>query len=80
MKLCIIYQSASGGISICHPSDGARLDGESDEALAVRIAHKDIPHGTPFRVIATAELSADRSERDLWSADFTNHDGIAGQP
>lgn len=25
-------------------------------------------------------VPADRSERDLWSADFTNHDGIAGQP
>lgn len=52
---------------------------ETDAEFALRIAHKDVPSGLPFRFVALADIPADRTDRDLWSADFTTPDGIAGQ-
>jgi hypothetical protein len=53
---------------------------ETDEEFLLRIAHKDVPPGLPFKFIPVADIPSDRSQRPLWGADFSNPDGIAGQP
>lgn len=42
------------------------------------LAIKDVLNGTPFLIIDTSFIP-DRSQRNLWQADFTNPDGYGGQ-
>jgi len=39
------------------------------------VARKDVPAGYPYRIVDAADIPSDRTERDLWLADFTNPDG-----
>ena len=39
------------------------------------VARKDVPAGTPYLIVNEADIPADRSQRDLWTADFSNPDG-----
>ncbi len=43
-----------------------------------QIAAKDVPMGTPFLIVDTAEISTDRTYRDSWTADFSNPAGYGG--
>lgn len=42
------------------------------------IAKKDTPDGVPFLIIDTIEVPADRINRTLWTADFSNPNGYGG--
>ncbi|MGF7008121.1 hypothetical protein [Aminobacter sp. BE110] len=69
----IIYPTLSGGVAvlICHRGDGTPL---SPLPLS-EVARKDVPAGFPFRIIDEADIPADRSQRELWAADFSTPDG-----
>ena len=55
----IIYPNDDGGISIIIPAE------------SVESAMKDIPAGKPWKIVDAADIPADRTFRDAWTADFT---------
>ena len=55
----IIYPSDNGGVVIVIPAE------------SVEAAMKDIPSGKPYKIIDAADVPADRTFRDAWTADFT---------
>lgn len=72
MAQCIIYPRGGGvAVLICHGANGAPLcDLPLDE-----IARKDVPAGVPYLIVDEADLPEDRSQRDLWTADFSEPHG-----
>jgi hypothetical protein len=63
----IIYPSGAG-VAVLIPAEKSGLP--VDE-----IARKDVPAGVPYRIVATADVPEDRTQRDLWTADFSQPDG-----
>lgn len=64
----IIYPTEGNGVAVLIPIP--------TEALPVaEIARKDVPAGVPYRIVDETDIPADRSERDLWTADFSSPDG-----
>ena len=59
MNSRIIYPSDNGGIVVVIPAE------------SVEAAMKDIPAGKPYKIIDAADIPADRTFRDAWTADFT---------
>jgi hypothetical protein len=55
----IIYPNDDGGICIIIPAE------------SVEAAMKDIPAGKPYKIIDAADVPADRTFRNAWTADFT---------
>lgn len=39
------------------------------------VASKDVPAGVPYRIVDEGDIPADRTERNLWTADFSEPDG-----
>ena len=39
------------------------------------VARKDVPDGVPYRIVDEGDIPSDRSERNLWTADFSTPDG-----
>lgn len=69
MNKRIIFRNAEGGVSVLVPCDcGLTLD---------QIAAKDVPAGSPYKIVNVADMPADRQWRDSWTvneADLT--DGV----
>lgn len=63
----IIYPIGEG-VAILIPAEKSGLAVEE-------IARKDVPAGVPFRIVTTADIPADRTLRELWTADFSEPDG-----
>lgn len=63
MKL-IIYPNDNGGICILTPAPECGMSIE-------QIAAKDVPAGKPYKIVDAADIPADRTFRDAWTADFT---------
>jgi len=63
----VIYPNGDG-VSVIIPSTNAGLTIE-------QIAAKDVPAGIPYRIVEEADIPSDRSERELWAADFSEPDG-----
>jgi hypothetical protein len=65
----IIYQSTDGGVSIIIPADcGLTVE---------QIAAKDVPTGSPYKIVDVTDIPADRQWRDDWSVDETDlTDGV----
>ena len=40
-----------------------------------QIAKKDTPTGTPYLIVDATDVPSDRTDRHLWTADFSNPDG-----
>jgi hypothetical protein len=59
MNSRIIYPSDNGGIVVVIP------------AGSIEAAMKDIPAGKPYRIVDAADIPADRTFRNAWTADFT---------
>jgi hypothetical protein len=59
MNSRIIYPNDDGGISIIIPAE------------SVEAAMKDIPAGKPYKIIDAADVPADRTFRNAWTADFS---------
>jgi len=60
MNSRIIYPSDNGGIVVVIPAE------------SVEAAMKDIPAGKPYKIIDAADIPADRTFRNAWTADFTD--------
>ena len=69
MKI-VIYPNGTG-ISVINPVLDCSLTIE-------QIAVKDTPFGVPYRIVDATEYPTDRSQRHLWTADFSNRDGYGG--
>lgn len=63
MKL-IIYPNDNGGICILTPAPECGLSLQE-------IAAKDVPAGKPWKIVDAADIPADRTFRNAWTADFT---------
>lgn len=61
----IIYPNGDG-VSVVVPGKGWDV---------AEVARKDVPAGIPYRIVDESDIPEDRSERDLWTADFSNPDG-----
>jgi len=64
MNSRIIYPADSGGIAIVIPAPECGLAIEE-------IAIKSVPAGKPWKIVDAADIPADRTFRDAWTADFT---------
>ena len=70
MEKRIIYKNSNGSVSVIIPFLGAGLTIE-------QIAAKDVPAGSPYKIVDAADIPTDRSARDLWDVDDTDlTDGI----
>jgi hypothetical protein len=57
----IIYPNDTDGVAVVIPAPGI----EQTEAL------KSVPTGKPYLIVDAADIPADRTFRDAWTADFT---------
>lgn len=64
MSKMIIYKNDEGGVSVVVPTPDA-LSKYSIE----QIADKDVPHGSPYKIIDSTDLPADRTFRNAWEVD-----------
>ena len=69
MAKIIIYPNRVGGVALVIPAPtcGQTID---------QIAAKDVPTGTPYKIMDEEDVPNDRTFRDAWEADFTNYDGV----
>ena len=58
MKL-ILYPTADGGVAVIVPTEECGLTIEA-------IAAKDVPAGTPFKIVDAADIPSDRTFRNAW--------------
>lgn len=71
----IIYQTDEGGVAVITPTPEA-LEQYGIEAIAL----KDVPHGKPFKIVATADVPSDRTFRAAWEVDAaTLIDGVGAE-
>ena len=67
MNQRIIYQTNEGGVAVIVPANcGLTVE---------EIAAKDVPAGTPYKIVTTDDIPSDRTFRGAWEADFSNPDG-----
>ena len=64
MNQRIIYPTDDGGIAVIVPAPECGLSLEE-------IAAKDVPAGKPWKIVDAADIPADRTFRNAWTADFT---------
>jgi len=62
----IIYPTDDGGVCVLHPTGEMPLED---------VAKKDVPAGTPYRIVADDVIPDDRLFRGAWEADFSQPDG-----
>ena len=55
----IIYPTADGGVAVIVPAEECGLTIEA-------IAAKDVPAGTPFKIVDVADIPSDRTFRNAW--------------
>ena len=55
----IIYPTADGGVAVIVPTEECGLTIEA-------IAAKDVPDGTPFKIVDVADIPSDRTFRNAW--------------
>lgn len=68
MSKIVAFVNKTGGVSILIPTEcGLSLD---------EIAKKDVPQGTPYKIIDRSVLPSDRTYRDAWTLGEFVPDGI----
>jgi len=55
----IIYPTNNGGVAVIVPADECGLTIEE-------IAAKDVPAGSPYKIVDVADIPADRTFRNAW--------------
>lgn len=65
MSARIIFPNGTG-VSVLIPAG---------ELPISEVARKDVPAWVPYRIVDESDIPTDRTERDLWLADFSNPDG-----
>lgn len=69
----IIYTMENGGVAVVVPApEWLAEEGHSIELLA----EKDVPPGTPYKIIDTADVPTDRTFRNAWEAQIDEPDGV----
>jgi hypothetical protein len=70
MNQRIIYANDEGGVSIVVPAPEfvAQYGIEA-------VAAKDVPAGTPYKIVTVADIPSDRTFRAAWEADIADPDG-----
>lgn len=63
----IIYQTAEGVAVIIPCECGLSIE---------QIAKKDVPSGIKYKIVDSTDIPSDRTNRDMWTADFTTYDGV----
>ena len=58
-NLRIIYKTPDGGVAVIVPAEECGLTIEA-------IAAKDVPAGTPFKIVEAADIPSDRTFRNAW--------------
>lgn len=64
MNQRIIYPTDDGGVAVIIPAPECGLTIEE-------IAAKNVPSGKPHKIVDAADIPADRTWRNAWTADFT---------
>ena len=59
MNSRIIYPTADGGVAVIIPAEECGLTIEA-------IAAKDVPAGTPFKIVDATDIPSDRTFRNAW--------------
>ena len=59
MNKRIIYPTDNGGVAVIIPAINSGLSIE-------QIAEKDVPAGTPFKIVDVTDIPSDRTFRDAW--------------
>jgi hypothetical protein len=59
MNQRIIFPNDDGGVSVIVPAPECGLTIEE-------IAAKDVPEGTPYKIVDVADIPSDRTFRDAW--------------
>ena len=73
----IIYKDGDGiAIITCHDVMGVAFTGLPIE----EIARKDVPAGVPYLIVDEADIPADRTYREAWTADFSSPHGYGVGP
>jgi hypothetical protein len=75
----IIYPTDDGGVAIIIPAPAAKREVnvapegeepifvvESDDDFLAWVASKDVPAGTPYKIIDVEEVPTDRTFRNAW--------------
>ena len=68
MNQRILYPNDNGGISVIIPADC--------EMTIEEIARKDVPAGTPYKIVDVSDVPTDRTFRAAWEADFSEPNGF----
>lgn len=64
----ILYTRPDGGLSVLIPAPASQVPGESEAAWVARVADKDVPQGTSYRIVDTAtDPLPSRRWRDAWT-------------
>jgi hypothetical protein len=61
MRKVIIYKGSEGGVSVVIPAPEYLLTHTIEDCIA-----KDVPAGTPYKIIDISELPEDKTFRDAW--------------
>ena len=73
MNQSIIYPQQNNSISLLTPAPECGLSIEE-------IARKDVPAGTPYKIVNSEDLPQDHQFFNAWEADFSNPDGYGIGP
>ena len=65
----IVYTDHEGALACLSPS--------ADTFSLEQIAQRDVPNGTPYYLVDSAELPADRTFRAAWEIDASQPDAVA---
>lgn len=75
MTKVIVYKQDNGVLAVIYPMPEAiKLYGIN------AVAKKDVPAGKAYKIIDSADLPSDRTQRGAWTADDTDlTDGVGGE-
>jgi len=62
----IIYPTENGGVAIIIPSNNAKNADETYDEFIARIAAKDVPAGTSYKIVPVEDIPTDRTFRNAW--------------
>lgn len=81
MNLRIVYQQVNGTAAVVIPAPNARLDGETDQEFAERIAAKDVPAEiAEVGIVDASALPSDRHFRNAWAYVFASNSLTTDMP
>ena len=67
----VIYPNEFGGVALMTPAEGWTVE---------VVARKDVPAGTPYKIVDSEDLPQDHTFFNAWEADFSNPDGYGIGP